>query len=150
MRARGRFDHSHHEIGEPLGGVGDRGAARGLRPPLQDCHVGGQLGQTMGEPLRRKIGLPDDLRGPDCGEMGGIGGLVLIERKGERHEDRRPSDDREFRNGRGAGARDDEMGAGHARRQIGEKGRDIGDDLQSRIDIAHACLVFAADLLDEI
>ena len=93
QRARGRFGQSHHEIGQPLGGIGDRRAARGLRPPLQDCHVCGQpRSNAAASHCGEKSACLHDLRGPDGGKMRGIGRLILIERMGKRHENRRPAD----------------------------------------------------------
>ena len=50
-----------------------------------------------------------------------IGGLVLVERMRQRHQDRGPPDDRELGDRRGAGARDHELGRRHAGRQVARR-----------------------------
>ena len=52
----------------------------------------------------------------------GIGLLVLVERMRQRHQDRRPADDGQFGDRRGAGAADHQMAGGDARRQVAEEG----------------------------
>ena len=64
------------------------------------------------------------------GEDRGVGGLVLIERMRKRHQDRRPTDDGELRNGRSAGAADHQMRPRDARRQVGEEVGEFDRELQ--------------------
>ncbi len=78
-----------------------------------------------------------------------IGELVLIERVRQRHQDRRPADRGKFGDGRGAGARHDKVACRHARRQIGEKRRDLGRDGDLGIGLADTRQILLARLLHD-
>ena len=67
----------------------------------------------------------------------------------KRHQDRSPPDDRKLRDGRSAGAADDEMGGGDPGRQIGEEFRDLDRKAHARASRRHARTVLAARLLGE-
>ena len=51
---------SEHEIGEPVGGVGDAGAFAPPRRAGQGRRIGLRLPQGIGQPLRGEIRLLDD------------------------------------------------------------------------------------------
>ena len=76
-----------------------------------------------------------------------IGGLILIERMRQRHQNARPADRREFRHRRGARARHDEVAGRDPRRQIGEERLDLGRHRKPGIDFLHARHVLVAHLL---
>ena len=68
---------------------------------------------------------------------------------GNGHEDRRPADHGELRDGRSAGPGDDEMRLRDAHRQIGEERLHLGHEAHRIVGLAHARLVLAARLLDD-
>ena len=79
----------------------------------------------------------------------GIGGLVLVERVRQRHQDRGPPDRRQLGHGGGAGARHHEMRGGDARRQVGEERRHLGGDPGPRVDLLDPRDVLLARLLHD-
>ena len=98
-----------------------------------------------------RSGVNSALRNPQ-GRIGlrqhaGIGELVLIDRAGQRHQDRGPADRGEFGDGAGAGARHHQMARRQPRRQIAEERRQLGIDLEPVIDRAYPRHVFLAHLL---
>jgi hypothetical protein len=101
------------------------------------------------QPIRREIVLAQPQRPAGGLQHTGIGELVLIERVRQRHQYGWPPDRREFRHGRGAGARDDDMARGDPRRQIGEERRDLGRNVCPCIDLRHACEILLARLLHQ-
>ncbi len=72
---------------------------------------------------------------------------MIVGGEGIGNEDRGPADHGQFGDGRGAGARDDEMGLGHPARQIGEEGRELGLHLGAGVSRAHGFDVFGPALL---
>ena len=104
---------------------------------------------SRGEPLGREIVLLQHDRAAGLRQHIGIGELVLIERVRQRHQNRGPADHRQFRDGRGARARHDQMRRRDARRQIGEERRDLGFDAEPRIGSRDARLVLVARLLHD-
>ena len=101
------------------------------------------------QPVGGEVVLAQAQRAPCPFQHAGIGGLVLVERVRQRHQDGGPPDRRELRHGRGAGARDDEMGGRDPRRQIGEERRNLGRDLRPRINVLDAREVLLPRLLHD-
>ena len=62
------------------------------------------------------------------GESAGIRGLVIVGRVRIGHQQRRPSDGRQLRDRRGAGAADHQLRARQPRRDVGKKAADLGVD----------------------
>ena len=86
--------------------------------------IGEQRAQPLGEHLRRRrsaSGISQPAPAP--AEADGIGGLVIVGGMGIGHQDRRPAGGGELGHGRGAGARDHEMGAAEPLGHVGEEGR---------------------------
>ena len=89
---------------------------------------------------------------PAQGELPRIGGLILIERVRQWHQNGGAANDGKLRHRRGPGPADDEMGGRDAHRQVGKEGPDLGVDAKPLIGGAHPRLILAARLLhdDEI
>ena len=102
-----------------------------------------------GQPLGCEIRLHDAHRPARLGQHAGIGELVLIECVRQRHQNGGPADGGKLGHGGSAGARDDEMSGGHARRQVGKERRALGGDAEARIGRAHDVDVLGAHLLHD-
>ena len=77
-----------------------------------------RFNKSSRQPLRRNCALRDDNGGPGRRELLRIGGLILIERMRKRHKDCGAPNHGEFRDGRGPGAGNDEMGLRDPSRQV--------------------------------
>ena len=96
-----------------------------------------------------ELGLRHDNRAARGRQRRRVGGLVLVERVRERHEDRSAADDRKLGDGRGAGPADDEMGGCDPRRQIGEEFGDLDRKAHPRAGRCDPRRVLAPRLLGE-
>ena len=95
----------HDERGKPLGRIGDAGAFAAAAACSSRDGIGDPRRELGGEALGRELALAGSRSRRRSRRARGVGGLVLVERRRQRHEDRRPADHRELRHGRGAGAR---------------------------------------------
>ena len=81
---------------------------------------------------RATPGVKSRLRHHRCaaclGQGARIGRLVIVDRTRQRHQDRRASGNRQFRNGGGAGARDHKVRGGKPCGHVGEERSEIGLD----------------------
>ena len=113
------------------------------------CGAAARRRELGGKPPRGEsvLGEPDGAAGRF--EHAGIGELVLVERMRQRHQDRRPADRGEFGDRRRPGARHDQVARRHARRQIGEKRRDLGGNGELGIGAAHPGQILVAGLLHD-
>ncbi len=86
---------------------------------------------------------------PTASQTFGVGGLVIVGGRRERDEDGGATGDLQFCDGRGAGARDDEMRCAQALAHVGEKGGDFSVDAGALVDLAHLGDLLLADLMDD-
>ena len=73
--------------------------------------------------------------------------LVVVDRAGQRHQERGAADDGEFGDGAGAGAGDHEMRGGEPVGDVGEERRQLGGDAERGVGGAHPVEVLGAALL---
>jgi len=91
--------------------------------------------------------LPHDIRRAGRLQHRGVGGLILIQRMWQRHQDRGAPDRRDFRHGGGARARDHQLRSRDAQRQIGKERRDVRLHAGALIDFGDPRDVFGPRLL---
>src|SRR5215813_12990447 len=144
-----RCCHAQHQLGQPLGGVGAALRAGGRGHCYELLRRAGKRGDFGCQPIGREIVLAQAHRPARLLQHAGIGGLILIERVGQRHQDGRPPDGSEFCHGRSARARDHDVARRDPRRQIGEERRDLGRDLRSRVDVGNPGEVLLTRLLHD-
>jgi hypothetical protein len=99
-----------------------RGAAPVPAPPTPSpagaARIGAQRGDALRQAARIEFRLRQQLRRSRVAEEARIGGLVIIDGLGQRHEDRRPPAGGEFRHGQRAGAADHEVRPGIGSRHV--------------------------------
>ncbi len=127
-----------------LGNTGGAGGRGHRRQPVGIVH---QRPDQPCEPLRVERRLRVHLGPARLGQGGRVGGLVVVERIGIGHQQRRSADHRDLRDRRGAGARHHQMRGGHALRQVLEERRDLGLDAEPGIGRAGGGLVLRPRLL---
>src|SRR5499427_2132461 len=142
-----RCCHAQYQIGQPLGGVDGALGASGGGHCYELLRRAGKRADFARQPIGREIVLAQAHRPARLLQHAGIGGLILIERMGERHQDGWPPDGGEFCDRRGARARDHDVARRDPRRQIGEERRDVSRDLRPGIDVSDPCEVLLARLL---
>ncbi len=96
-------------------------ARRGVRPRLGRARPRGHGRPARPDPrtevrpavrpasIRGELRLRHDPRAAGLRQGAGVGGLMVVDRARQRHQDRRPSRDRQFRDRRGTGTRDHQM-----------------------------------------
>ena len=94
--------------------------------------------------------LRDHPRAAGLGHFAGVGGLVVVGRARQRHQDRRPAGRGQLGDGRGAGAGDDEMRPGEPLGQVGQIGGEIGRDAERGIARAHLLDILGPALLGDL
>ena len=113
------------QVGEALRGVGN--ARPTSPPPLRPRASPARRARPCRIAARRSgvnSGCGTTTAPPDDGERRRVRRLILVERVRERHQDEARPMTASSRDGRSAGAADDEMGRGDPRRQVGEE---LGD-----------------------
>ena len=129
------WDTLHHQISEPVGGIGRALRARGCAIATRLC--GDEASAVIS--AARRAGVKSLLAAERIGtaalrlEHAGIGELVLVERARQRHQDRRPADGGKLRDtSTRPSATDDEMRGGDPRRQVGEERRHLRRRCEAR------------------
>ena len=126
---RGRRGPSPRRAGRPLcARSAALASAPGSRPSFCIC-----LASSTGVNLR----LRDHPRAAGLGHLARIGGLVVVGRARQRHQDRRAAGRGQLGDGRGAGAGDDEMRPGEPLGQVRQIGGEVGGDAERGIARAH-------------
>ena len=138
------------EIGEPLGRVDPAFGARGARRFGQLVGVLHKIAETAGKHGRRQLLLRHDPGAACLGKHARVLRLVVIERMRIGNEDRRTADHRELRDGRGAGAADDEMRIGDPLAHVVEERLDLGLDADAAKASRVASHILGARLLDDV
>lgn len=101
---------SNELMREPSGRVGTGELPRGFRHLGTSMWVSKQREQFFFQPLRGRLVLRDDNRGPGIAEYSGVDDLFVAARAGQRNQHRWQTDIRELRDGSGAGATDNNIG----------------------------------------
>src|SRR5712664_2255863 len=91
-----RCCHAQHQIRQPLGGVDGALGAGGGGHCYELLRRAGKRAEFGRQPIGREIILPQAHRPARLLQHAGIGGLILVERVGQRHQDGRPPDGGEF------------------------------------------------------
>ena len=81
--------------------------------------------QPFGQRRRGEPRLRHHPGATGLGQSAGVGGLMIVDRTRQRHQDRRPPGDREFRDGGRAGPGDHQMRRRQACRDIGKERRQL-------------------------
>src|SRR5262249_36664131 len=121
--------HAQHQIRQPLGSVEGALRAGGGGHCYELLRRAGKRADFARQPIGREIILPPAHRSAHPLQHAGIGGLILVERVGQRHQDGRPPNGGEFCDRRCTRARDHELARRDPRRQIGEERRDFSRHL---------------------
>jgi hypothetical protein len=98
-----------HQVGEPSRRVWACNAMGCERRMIEHVRRSQQRGQALAQGIRREIALRDQRRTARLDERSRVGRLMIVDRAGQRHKDRRSADDSEFSDGRCTGTRDNQM-----------------------------------------
>lgn len=119
---------------------------RHCHQPLRHVHQPANKGcDALGRQRRLRV----HLAAACSGKGRSIRRLIVVERIGIGYQQRRPADDGDLRDGRGAGARDHQMRRRHACRHVGEEGRDLDCDAKGGIGRLHPRHVIRPGLLGD-
>ncbi|MCY1529321.1 hypothetical protein D9M68_644570 [compost metagenome] len=80
----------------------------------------------------------------------GIARLVVVDRVGQRHQERRQAGGGQFAHGQGAGAADDQIGPGVGTGHVLDEGRDLGFDRGLAITLRGDLVMFAPGLVEHL
>jgi hypothetical protein len=81
---------------------------------------------SIGQAFGREVALLHQPAAAGIDEEAGVGGLVVVHRERERHEQRGGADGGEFGDGAGAGAADHQVGVGEGLGRVVDEGREVG------------------------
>ena len=84
------------QIGQPFGGVQPADGAGAFGHRRQPRRLGGKHGDFRGQPVGREISLRNPKRAARLRQHAGIGELILIDRAGQRDQDRGAADGAKF------------------------------------------------------
>ena len=99
---------------------------------------------------RGELVLRDRPRAAGLGHFARIGGLVVVGRRRQRDQDRRPARGGQLGDRRGAGAGDDQMRLGELVRHVLDIGHQLGRDAELGVARADPLDVVGAALLDDL
>ena len=103
-----------------------------------------------GQPLGSEFLLLDSHGAAGMFQHRSVGGLILIQGMRKRHQDRRSSDGREFRDSGSAGAGDDKMRGRNSGGKIAKEWGHLGGHFGLRVDLPYTRNVFLAGLLHDV